>query len=224
MIEPEIAFADLDDNVQLAEYFLKAIYQTLLDERFDDLAFFAKHVDKGEPRCVERLEKLVTSEFMRMEYTEAIAHLEKASLSYLTEQVVGGPIEVVDYRSCECSSATAARSRASTAQAVSSLRVRDGPGAAASAHRSCSTRVSAAFARARSASLSSRKPMRVALLERPAYTGNEAPNRNGGAQSSPGTRPGPQRSRYGWSSSLMAAQSASTARRASPMGCSARRQ
>jgi len=114
MIEPEIAFADLDDDVALAEDFLKYIFEAVLAERADDLAFFAKHVDKAEPRCVERLEKLVTAKFERMTYTEAIAQLENAKAKfefpvkwgidlqseherYLTEQVVGAPIAVVDY-------------------------------------------------------------------------------------------------------------------------------
>jgi len=111
MIEPEIAFADLDDDVQLAEDFLKSIYRSLLEERADDMAFFAKFVDKG---AVDRLEKLVASTFERMDYGEAIARLEKAPKKfefavswgvdlqseherYLTEEVVGGPVAVVNY-------------------------------------------------------------------------------------------------------------------------------
>lgn len=114
MIEPEIAFADLDDDVALAEDFLKYIFGALLEERFDDLAFFAKHVDKGTPRCIERLEKLVSSNFERMDYTDAVAHLEKAKVKFefpvkwgvdlqaeherhLTEEIVGGPVAVVNY-------------------------------------------------------------------------------------------------------------------------------
>ncbi len=114
MIEPELAFADLDADVSLAEAFLKSIYKDLLDERADDLAFFAQHVDQAEPRCVERLERLVSSTFERMTYTEAIARLEQAPVKfefpvawgvdlqseherYLTEQVVGGPVAVTDY-------------------------------------------------------------------------------------------------------------------------------
>ncbi|HJK98016.1 MAG TPA: asparagine--tRNA ligase [Polyangiaceae bacterium LLY-WYZ-14_1] len=111
MIEPEIAFADLNDDVDLAEAFLKRIYGTLLEERADDLAFFAKHVD---PDAVRRLEKLVASTFERMDYAEAVDRLSKASRSfefpvafgvdlqseherYLTEEVVGGPVAVVNY-------------------------------------------------------------------------------------------------------------------------------
>jgi len=114
MIEPEIAFADLDEDVALAEDFLKSIFAAVLDERMDDLEFFAKHVDKADPRCIERLEKLVAADFERMTYTEAIGHLEKAKTKfefpvkwgidlqseherYLTEEVVGAPVAVVDY-------------------------------------------------------------------------------------------------------------------------------
>ena len=111
MIEPELAFADLNDDVDLAEQFLKYIYRAVLDERADDLEFFNKWVDKS---CIERLEKMVGSEFARMTYTEAIEHLNKADRSwdfapdwgvdlqteherYLTEEVVGRPLAVVDY-------------------------------------------------------------------------------------------------------------------------------
>ncbi|MGE3632760.1 MAG: asparagine--tRNA ligase [Sandaracinaceae bacterium] len=114
MIEPEVAFADLDANASLAEDFLRSIFAALLAERADDLAFFAQHVDKAEPRCIERLEKLVATRFERMEYGEAIAHLEKAKVKfdfpvkwgidlqseherYLTEEVVKGPVAVLNY-------------------------------------------------------------------------------------------------------------------------------
>src|SRR4029453_15776389 len=56
MVEPEIAFADLMDDVALAEAFLKFLCKTVLDESAEDMAFFAKWVDKD---CVSRLEKLV---------------------------------------------------------------------------------------------------------------------------------------------------------------------
>ena len=111
MCEPEIAFADLDDDVTLAQEFLQGIYRAVLDERADDLAFFDQHVAKG---CIARLEALVNASFERMTYTEAVARLEKAPTKfefpvawgvdlqseherYLTEDVVGGPIAVVDY-------------------------------------------------------------------------------------------------------------------------------
>jgi asparaginyl-tRNA synthetase len=111
MIEPEVAFADLAANAQLAEDFLKAIFRTLLDERKDDMAFFEQRVD---PECQKRLAALVESTFTRMEYSEAIRLLEKSGEKfefpvhwgidlqseherYLTEKVVKGPIAVVNY-------------------------------------------------------------------------------------------------------------------------------
>jgi asparaginyl-tRNA synthetase len=111
MIEPEIAFADLSANAQLAEDFLKSIFRALLDERKDDMAFFEKFVDKD---CVARLSALVESKFTRMEYTDAITELQKSGEKfefpvswgvdlqseherYLTEKVVKGPVAVVNY-------------------------------------------------------------------------------------------------------------------------------
>src|SRR3954468_11114354 len=75
MVEPELAFADLNDNADLAESFLKYIFKALLTERGDDLAFFAERIDKD---CVARLERFVNAAFERMTYTEAIAALEKS--------------------------------------------------------------------------------------------------------------------------------------------------
>jgi len=111
MIEPEIAFADLHDDADLAEAYLKYLFKAVLDERQDDLAFFRKFVDKT---VVSRLEAVVNSTFERMEYTEAIKLLEKAKARfefpvswgidlqteherYLTEKVVGGPVAVINY-------------------------------------------------------------------------------------------------------------------------------
>jgi asparaginyl-tRNA synthetase len=111
MIEPEVAFADLAANAQLAEDFLKAIFRTLLDERKDDMAFFEQRVDPG---CQKRLAALVDSTFTRMEYSEAIRLLEQSGEKfefpvrwgidlqseherYLTEKVIQGPIAVINY-------------------------------------------------------------------------------------------------------------------------------
>ncbi|HEY0477213.1 MAG TPA: asparagine--tRNA ligase [Kofleriaceae bacterium] len=111
MIEPEVAFADLAANAQLAEDFLKAIFKTLLDERKDDMAFFEKFVDAG---CQKRLAQLIESTFERMDYGEAIKILEKSGEKfefpvtwgidlqseherYLTEKVIKGPVAVVNY-------------------------------------------------------------------------------------------------------------------------------
>jgi asparaginyl-tRNA synthetase len=111
MVEPEIAFADLDDDVALAEAFLKSIFGALLAERAEDMAFFDRWVDKG---CVKRLEDLVGATFARMDYGDAVKALEGAKRKfefpvswgmdlqseherYLTEEVVGGPVAVVNY-------------------------------------------------------------------------------------------------------------------------------
>jgi asparaginyl-tRNA synthetase len=73
MIEPEVAFAQLADNVDLAESFLKFIFKALLDECQSDMAFFVERIDPG---VVARLEAFVASSFERIEYSEAIALLE----------------------------------------------------------------------------------------------------------------------------------------------------
>jgi len=111
MVEPEIAFADLDDDADLAESFLKYIFAALLNERADDMAFFADRIDKN---CVARVEAFVRSPFERMSYTEAIAVLEKSGRKFefpvrwgmdlqseherwLTEQYVKAPVVVMNY-------------------------------------------------------------------------------------------------------------------------------
>ena len=111
MIEPEIAFADLNDNAELAEAFLRYVFQAVLTERADDMAFFAERVDKT---CISRLEAFLKSSFERMTYTQVIAALEKSGKTfeypvrwgidlqseherYLTEQLVGRPVVVTDY-------------------------------------------------------------------------------------------------------------------------------
>lgn len=113
MIEPEIAFADLSDLADLAEDFLASIFRQVLEECPEDMAFFAKWVDKG---CIERVEKFLESSFERMDYRDAIAVLEKASKKetfefpvrfgvdlqseherYLCEKHVGRPVVVMNY-------------------------------------------------------------------------------------------------------------------------------
>ena len=114
MIEPEIAFADLDDNAELAEDFLKSIFKTVLEQRGDDMAFFSKHIDK---QAIDRLEKFIGASFERIDYTEAIRILQAAAGGghrfefpatwgmdlqteherFLTEQHVGRPVVVVNY-------------------------------------------------------------------------------------------------------------------------------
>ena len=75
MIEPEIAFANLSDNADLAEALLKSVFSALLQERPDDMAFFDERVEKG---IVAKLRGIVDSEFVRMDYGEAISILERA--------------------------------------------------------------------------------------------------------------------------------------------------
>src|SRR5437868_189667 len=76
MIEPEIAFADLSADAQLAEDFLKFIFKAVLDERQDDLKFFEERIEKG---VIAKLQGIVDCEFVRMDYGEAIAALQKAA-------------------------------------------------------------------------------------------------------------------------------------------------
>ena len=111
MVEPEIAFADLSDDADLAEDFLKYIFRALLEERADDMAFFGKWVNK---QAVDRLEAFVESSFERLEYTEAIEILKGSGRDfefevewgkdlqseherYLTEEHVGRPVVVMNY-------------------------------------------------------------------------------------------------------------------------------
>ena len=112
MIEPEIAFADLSDNASLAEALLKSAFGALLNERAEDLAFFDQRIEKG---LVAKLEGIVASEFVRMEYGEAIGVLERAKGEkfefpvewgidlqseherYLTEKHAKKPVVVINY-------------------------------------------------------------------------------------------------------------------------------
>ncbi len=89
MVEPETAFADLHANADLAEALLKFIFRTVLEERGDDLAFFAQRIDKT---CIQRLEQVVNSPFERMDYSEAVRILEKAEPALRVSHPVGhGP-------------------------------------------------------------------------------------------------------------------------------------
>jgi asparaginyl-tRNA synthetase len=111
MVEPEIAFADLSADADLAESFLKYVLTALLEERGDDLKFFADRIDKG---CVARVEAFVKSPFERISYTDAIAALEKSGKTFefpvhwgmdlqseherwLTEEHVKAPVVVMNY-------------------------------------------------------------------------------------------------------------------------------
>src|SRR5207237_5831914 len=111
MIEPEIAFADLSELATLAERLLKFAFEALLKERQEDLAFFDERIEKG---LVAKLEGIVTSEFVRMDYGEAIKVLERTNEKfefpvkwgvdlqseherYLTEKHAKKPVVVMNY-------------------------------------------------------------------------------------------------------------------------------
>ncbi|NIP15744.1 MAG: asparagine--tRNA ligase [Pseudomonadales bacterium] len=111
MIEPEIAFADLNDNADLAEDFLKAVCRQVLDTCPDDMSFFAERVDE---QAISRLEHVIETPFERIDYGDAVKILEGADQKfeypvqwgldlqseherYLTEVHVGGPVVVVNY-------------------------------------------------------------------------------------------------------------------------------
>lgn len=111
MIEPEIAFADNDDNMALAEDMLKYVINYVLENAPEEMQFFNTFVDKG---LIERLEHVVNSEFGRITYTDAIKELEKHNDKfdfkvywgcdlqteherYLTEVIFKRPVFVTDY-------------------------------------------------------------------------------------------------------------------------------
>jgi asparaginyl-tRNA synthetase len=79
MVEPEIAFADLGDDAALAEALLKHVFRAVLDERGDDMAFFEERIEKG---VIAKLQGIVDSEFVRMDYTEAIRVLQNAKQKF----------------------------------------------------------------------------------------------------------------------------------------------
>ena len=111
MVEPEMAFHDLDDNMDLAENFLKHIFSTVLTECAEDMDFFNERIDKT---VIETLENIAGCEFVRLPYTEAVEILEKSGQDfdyavqwgsdlqseherYLTEQHFSGPVILYDY-------------------------------------------------------------------------------------------------------------------------------
>jgi asparaginyl-tRNA synthetase len=79
MVEPEIAFADLAADADLAEGMLKHIFRTLLERRPDDMAFFDERIEKG---LIAKLSGIVESEFVRMDYGEAIRVLQDAKQKF----------------------------------------------------------------------------------------------------------------------------------------------
>ena len=111
MIEPEIAFADLSDDMKLAEDMIKFIIAYVLDHAPEEMAFFNQFVDKG---LIDRLQHVMTSDFGHVTYTEAVKLLEEHNDKfdykvfwgcdlqteherYLTEQIFKRPVFVTDY-------------------------------------------------------------------------------------------------------------------------------
>ncbi|MCX7656359.1 MAG: asparagine--tRNA ligase [Treponemataceae bacterium] len=111
MVEPEVAFAHLEDDMELAEEFLKELFTVALKDCREDLEFFDSRIQNG---IIGTLEQVVQSHFTHMTYTEAIRELEKKAdrfefkpswgcdlqsehEKYLTEEVARGPVIVTDY-------------------------------------------------------------------------------------------------------------------------------
>ena len=111
MIEPEIAFADLEDDMELAEAMVKYIIRDLLENAPEEMAFFNQFIDKG---LLARLNQIVNADFGRVTYTEAVELLQKSGQDfqypvewgidlqteherYLTEEIFQKPLFVTDY-------------------------------------------------------------------------------------------------------------------------------
>lgn len=111
MIEPEIAFADINDNMQLAEDMMKYIIKYVMENAKEEMEFFNNFVDKG---LIERLENVVNSDFGRITYTEAVELLKKSGEEfqypvewgidlqteherYISEKIFKKPVFVIDY-------------------------------------------------------------------------------------------------------------------------------
>ena len=111
MVEPEIAFADLEDDAALAEDFLKHVFGQVLEQRQDDMAFFAQRVDK---EAINRMQNVIDSKFVHIDYTDAIDILLKSGKKFefpvewgvdmaseherfLCEEYAKGPVVVKNY-------------------------------------------------------------------------------------------------------------------------------
>ena len=111
MIEPEMAFADLNDNMDTAEAMIKYIINYVMENAPDEMEFFSKFIDKG---LIERLNNIVNSDFARITYTEAVELLKKSGEKfqypvewgidlqteherYITEKIYKKPVFVTDY-------------------------------------------------------------------------------------------------------------------------------
>ena len=112
MIEPELAFADLSDNMDCIEEMIKYCINYCLEHASEEMEFFAKMIDK---ECIDRVKKVASSNFKRMTYTEAIEELSKVKDQfenqdifwgmdlqseherYICEKIVDGPVFLTDY-------------------------------------------------------------------------------------------------------------------------------
>jgi asparaginyl-tRNA synthetase len=111
MIEPEVAFADLDTIAELAEKLLKYVFKAVISERADDLAFFEQRVNKD---VIKRMQSVIDSDFVRMDYTDAIEILKNSGRKfefpvewgvdlsseherYIAEEHVGAPVIMQNY-------------------------------------------------------------------------------------------------------------------------------
>jgi len=111
MVEPEIAFANLNDDADLAEDFLKYLFNAVLNERSDDMEFFAERINK---EAISRLKNVIDNQFVRMDYTEAVTILQNCGKKfeypvawgidlqseherYLAEEHVGAPVIIMNY-------------------------------------------------------------------------------------------------------------------------------
>lgn len=111
MIEPEMAFADITDNMECAESYIKYVLKYVLETCKDDMNFFNQFI---EPGCIERLQKVIETPFERTSYTYAVRILQKSGKSfqfpvewgldlqseherYLTEEFFGKPVILTDY-------------------------------------------------------------------------------------------------------------------------------
>lgn len=111
MVEPEISFADLEDDMELAESMLKYVIKYVMDECPEEMAFFNQFIDKG---LIDRLNHVISSDFGRVTYTEAVEILQKCGKEfeypvewgidlqteherYLTEEHFKRPVFVTDY-------------------------------------------------------------------------------------------------------------------------------
>ena len=111
MIEPEMAFATLADDAELAEKFIRYLCRFALEECAEEMAFFDRHIENG---LIERIGKVAAADFARIDYGEAIDRLQKSGAEfmypvewgldlqteherYITEQIVGGPAFILNY-------------------------------------------------------------------------------------------------------------------------------